>query len=140
MTHLSSAADQAFRRDFEACRTALDDFDHRAHLRLAYIYLVERNSEQAYQAMRESLLAFLAHNNIGSGKYHDTMTRAWILAVHHFMHKTESAESADSFIDQNPIMLDAKIMNTHYSTDLLYSDAAREGFAEPDLSPIPRHD
>ncbi len=32
-------------------------------------------------------------------------------------------DSADSFIDQNPEMLDANIVMTHYSADVLYSVA-----------------
>ncbi len=36
-------------------------------------------------------------------------------------------------------MLDAKIMMTHYSAEVLFSDEARAEFVEPDLEPIPRH-
>jgi len=36
-------------------------------------------------------------------------------------------------------LLDSKIMLTHYSADLLFSDEARARFVEPNLDPIPRH-
>jgi len=55
------------------------------------------------------------------------------------MEATLSSESADSFIDQNPEMLDSKIMMTHYSPEVLVSDGARAQFVEPDLDPIPQH-
>jgi hypothetical protein len=55
------------------------------------------------------------------------------------MHRTPEASGADDFIDRNPMLLDTKIMLTHYSADLLFSDAARENFVEPNLDPIPRH-
>jgi len=45
---------------------------------------------------------------VGPKKYHETITCAWILAARYFMGKKSSSEFADSFIRQNPIMLDAK--------------------------------
>ena len=90
--------------------------------------------------MRETLLRFLARHGVDGSKYHDTLTRAWILAVRHFMARTPDAASADAFIDANPVLLDSKIMLTHYSTELPFSDDARRQFVEPDLDPIPRQD
>lgn len=89
--------------------------------------------------MREALKGFLEFNGVAVSKYHETMTRAWILAVRHFMEATPSSESADAFIEQNPEMLDSKIMMTHYSAELLFSAEARATFVEPDLDPIPRY-
>ena len=104
----------------------------------AYVYLAEFDTEAAYLRMRDALAAFLAHHGVDPAKYHDTLTRAWILAVRHFMEKAD-AESAESFIDQHPEMLDSKIMLTHYSAEVLFSDEARAAFVQPDLEPIPRH-
>jgi len=140
MSSVSSVDDRAFRDRFEALELAPEDFNHRAHLQVAYVYLTEGDTESAYQRMRDTLQAFLKHLGIADGKYHDTMTRAWILAVRHFMEKTGDTTSAASLIDQNPIMLDTKIMETHYSTDLLFSQEARARFVEPDLDPIPQYD
>jgi hypothetical protein len=89
--------------------------------------------------MRDTLLTVLEHNGVDPSKYYDTMTRAWILAVRHFMEATLSSESADSFIDQNPEMLHSNIMMTHYSAEVLFSDEARARLVEPDRDPIPRH-
>ena len=115
------------------------DFSHRQHVRLAYVYLVDCDVNLALDRMRAALVCFLSHHGIPATKYHETLTRAWILAVHHFMHRTPEASSADDFIDRNPMLLDSKIMLTHYSAGLLFSDAARAEFVEPDLDPIPRH-
>ena len=89
--------------------------------------------------MRAALLMFLSHHNIPASKYHETLTRSWLLAVNHFMHRTPEASSADDFIARNAILLDSKIMLTHYSAGRLFSDEARADFVEPDLDPIPRH-
>lgn len=139
MAHLLSAEDREFRVAFESCEFPPAEFNHRAHLRLAYVYLTEHDTESAYALMRESLHRFLEYHGVDLSKYHDTITRAWILAVRHFMEATSNFDSADSFIDQNPQMLDAKIMMTHYSAEVLFSDEARAKFVEPDLDPIPTY-
>lgn len=135
LTLLSTDDDLAFRTAFESCQVA--EFDHRAHVRLAYVYLAEHDTDTAFQRMRDALRGFLAHRDNDPSKYHDTLTRAWIMAVRHFMDRTPSASSADAFIDQNPKLLDAGIMMTHYSAEVLFSPEARAGFVEPDLDSIP---
>ncbi|NNF68056.1 MAG: hypothetical protein HKM98_11160 [Gammaproteobacteria bacterium] len=139
MSFRLSKDDLDFRSRMEACELPLSEFDHRAHLRLAYIYLSGNDSEQALALMRASLHRFLNHNNIDPSKYHETITKAWILATHHFMKKTKKCLSANEFIDSNPEMLDPTIMMTHYSAEVLFSQNARETFVQPDLTPIPRY-
>ena len=139
MRHLLSKEDAIFKTQFETCEFPVSDFDHKSHLRLAYIYLVENTIETAIPMMRESLTRFIQHNGVPASKYHETLTQAWLLAVRHFMHKTEKAESSLSFIDQNPEMLDTNIMLTHYTTDALFSKEARQTFIQPDLEMIPRY-
>jgi hypothetical protein len=140
MPHRTSEADLAFRQRFESRQVLPGEFDHRAHIRLAYVYLVAGSTDQAYKAMRTSLHGFLQHHNIAADKYHDTLTRAWVMAVRHFMEKTGSVESADELMDHNPQMLDSKIMLTHYSAELLFSGEARQRFVQPDIQAIPDYD
>lgn len=90
--------------------------------------------------IRTGLLAFLQHHGVDPSKYHETMTRAWVIAMRHFMEVSPGAESADEFIDANPTLMDAKIMLTHYSADLIFSAEAQARFVEPDLQAIPEHD
>jgi hypothetical protein len=137
MKHALSPEDRRFRTAFEACRVAPQRFDHRAHLRLAYTYLAERDTETALGLMRTALLAFLRHHGVDSAKYHETLTRAWMLAVRHYMERTPACPSADAFIEAHPAMLDARIMLTHYSAEVLFSAEARSRFVAPNLDPIP---
>jgi hypothetical protein len=138
--HDLSVEDIRFRTAFEDGSLPPAQFDHRAHVRLAYTYLAGNSTETAAVLLRASLLAYLRHHGIDTAKYHETMTRAWILAVRHFMALSPDTASADEFIDANPTLLDGRIMLTHYSAELLFSAAARASFAEPDLQDIPRHD
>lgn len=140
MKHLITNEDLEFKGRVESCEFPLSEFDHRAHLRLAYVYLAENNKSIAAKLMRDTLTGLLKHAGIDpSQKYHETLTEAWILAVRHFMNNTNSSESADDFIEKNPVMLDSKIMMTHYSAELLFSRKARQSFVEPNLDPIPRY-
>jgi len=139
MRHSASEEDRRLQAGVESCTVTPAQFDHRAHVRLAYVYLTQHDAESAHDRMRGTLRTFLQCHGVTPTKYHETITRAWILAVRHFMEKTEATESADAFIDRNPEILDAKIMLTHYSADLLFSDSARHTFIEPDRAPIPRH-
>lgn len=140
MKHLISRDDQKFKNRVESCEFSVSDFDHRAHIRLAYVYLVEANTNRAVEHMRNSLTNLLKHAGVDpTQKYHETLTEAWVLAVHHFMNNTDSAESADDFIEKNTAMLDSKIMMTHYSAEVLFSEQARQSFVDPDLEPIPRY-
>jgi hypothetical protein len=137
MKHQISRADCDFRSAFEACLVSPSQFDHEAHVRLAYVYLVEHDVDLAVEKMREALLHFLEHNDIPRSKYHETLTRAWILAVRHFMSRSAARNSAEEFIAANEALLDSKIMLTHYSASVLFSAEARAAFVEPDIDPIP---
>ncbi len=137
--HQLSDADREFVLDFEACRVPPDQFHHREHLRLAYIYLTQSSTEQAHQKVRTAIKAFIRHNQADPDKYHETITQAWILAVDHFMHHSKPAASSDEFVELNPRLLDARIMLSHYSEQALFSDAARAAFIEPDIQAIPKY-
>ncbi|MFC1664172.1 hypothetical protein ACFL17_00905 [Pseudomonadota bacterium] len=141
MKHLVTKEDQVFKSQVEAFEFPVSQFDHRAHIRLAYVYLVQNNdTNESVQLMREALTGLLRHAGVDpAGKYHETLTEAWILAVHHFMNNTENSNSADDFIEQHPVMLDSNTMLTHYSVEVLFSEEARQSFVEPNLDPIPRH-
>lgn len=140
MKHALSLDDQRFRERFEAFRVTPAEFNHRAHVRLAYIYLVENSPEAALERMRAALLGFLRHNGVEVSKYHETLTRAWILAVRHFMEDSPPARSSEAFIERSPALLDSRIMMTHYSAEVLFSPEARGRYVEPDIDPIPSHE
>jgi hypothetical protein len=135
-----SPEDRRFREAFEAGRVAPGELDHRAHVRLAYSYLAEYDDQAALALFRAALLAFLGHHGIDPSKYHETITRAWLLAVRHFMEASSGSTSADEFIEAHPILLDTGILLRHYSASLLHSAGARAGFVAPDLEPIPNHE
>jgi hypothetical protein len=132
----ASKSDLEFVRTFEACDVAPCEFNHFAHLRLAYTYLCQGDLKYAQRRMRKALLAFLDAKAIPRMKFHETLTRAWVMAVSHFMNRRSSA-SFDEFIANSEQLLDTRVMLSHYSAAALFSDRARAAFVEPDLEGIP---
>jgi len=112
-------------------------FNHEAHLRLAYVYLVENDLTAAQERMRGALLGFLATHGIPPEKFHETLTRAWVLAVRHFMSRSPSLCFSEFSAKSQPL-LDSKVMLTHYSSSVLFSPSARASYVEPDLAAIPQ--
>lgn len=136
-THTASKDDLAFRAAFEAGAVAPSAFNHEAHLRLAYVYLVEHGVARAQEHMRSALLSFIQANGVPASKFHETLTRAWVLAVSHFMNRAASASFAEFASNSQPL-LGSKVMLTHYSAETLFLPEARAQFVEPDLEAIPQ--
>ena len=137
--HLLSEDDRALEAAFVSGALQPEEFSHRAHVALAYVYLARGGVESAIDDMRRGIAAYLRHHGIDPAQYHETLTRAWVLAVWHFMSKSGPLRSSADLLERHPVLLDSRIMLTHYSAALLFSDEARKAFAEPDLDPIPRH-
>lgn len=132
------AGDRQFLGAFERCEIPPSQFRHRDHVRLAYIYLTLHDADGALLQMRTSLHRFLAHVGAPATKYHETITRAWLLAVEHFMQKAGAAKDFEGFAASAPQLFREGAMETHYTRELLRSEEARQRFVEPDLEPIPR--
>ena len=130
-------SDREFLHGFESCALSPADFRHRDHVRIAYIYLTLNNADAALAAMRAGLHRFLAHVGAPASKYHETVTRAWLLAVEHFMREAGETKSFEQFAAASPRLFADGAMETHYTRELLWSDAARERFVAPNLQPIP---
>lgn len=135
--HRLSPSDKRFLEDFQACRIEPSAFHHREHLRLAYVLLASMELQKARRHLKEDLLRFLAHHGIDPSGYHETLTGAWLLAVRHFMSQSPSDLDSEGFIEMNPRLLDKEVLLSHYSRDLLDSEAAKAAFLPADIDPIP---
>ena len=130
-------SDRQFLAAFESCALTPAEFRHRDHVRLAYIYLTLNDADTALQRMRSGLQRFLAHLGAPASKYHETVTRAWLLAVEHFMREAGETKTFEQFAAASPRLFADGAMETHYTRELLWSEAARQQFVPPDLQPIP---
>ena len=131
------ASDREFLDAFERCELAPAGFHHRDHVRLAYIYLTQYDAHTTLMKMRSGLQRFLAYVGAPATKYHETITRAWLLAVEHFMREAGPTVNFEQFAAAAPRLFAPRAMETHYTSELLWSTEARRHFVQPDLQPIP---
>jgi hypothetical protein len=136
-------SDDDLLRQFEECTLPFDQWVHRAHVRVAYLYLSRHPFDQAVAMMRAGIRAYNAVHRVPEEPtrgYHETMTRAWLHIIHTTMQIYGPAESAEAFVEGQPQLREKKNLRLFYSPELMMSATAKREFVEPDLAPLPRPD
>jgi hypothetical protein len=110
-------------------------FPHRAHLRMAWLYVTDLGPEQAIEKAAVGIRNLARQNGVPT-LYHDTITRAWVYAVAAAIGHSSSTRFND-FIEEHPRLLDKHLLLEHYTKGVLTSSEARAAWVEPDISPIP---
>jgi hypothetical protein len=128
--------DDEFLAAFEAC--TLDEFHHRDHIKVTYLYLCRHPLDEAIVKVRAGLQALAVAWNapvddLEKG-YHETMTQAWVRLVHLTLSDCGAAESADAFCDQQPQLMHKTRLQLFYSRERLMTWKAKREFVEPDLA------
>src|SRR5437868_13213181 len=93
---------------FDRAAIPLEQWNHRAHLTIAYLILRELPLEQATDRMRHGVQRYNAAHGIAltpTSGYHDTLTIAWMKILHASMAVYGPASSADEFFSQHPHLL-----------------------------------
>lgn len=128
--------DADFMRQIEHCSLPSNLFTHQAHLRFAWLHLRSSGLHRAIPLVNAQLLAYV--NSLGANhKYNQTLTTAAVLAVHHFMKKSQT-DRFDSFIQQFPQLSHSlrELMNRHYSVDIWESPLAKNSYLASDRLPF----
>jgi hypothetical protein len=127
--------DEAFARAFENGGVTPADFNHVAHVRVAWVYLREAASvEDALARMREAIRRFAAAAG-ASNKYHETITVLWMRLLEDVRARGASGELAD-VLRAHPDLADKDLPLQYYSRERLFSDEARAAWVEPDRLPL----
>ena len=138
--HLGSGAragsDEDFLRAFEDLSFPADQFHHREHLRVAWLYLKSSDATRAAERMSAGIRRFANHHGANE-KYHHTVTLFWMRLVAVALVETPDGCAFDEFLAAHPELGDKHLPANYYSPDLLASRAARDGWVEPDLQPLP---
>ena len=114
--------DAAFIDALESGTLPGEQMNHAAHLRLALLF--RGRPEKA----REVLLKYVGR--VGAlVKYNETLTWFWLRAV--------NAHEGDLRALLKTQLADTNLPLRHWSPGLLWSDAARAQWVEPDLRPLP---
>jgi len=133
--------DEAFLSSFEDFTLPFEQWKHRAHIKVAYLYLRQLPYAQALDKIRANIQRYNAATNTPESLergYHETMTQGWLRLVHSTLCEYGPAGSADEFLETQEHLLNRKALRFFYSRDRLISWRAKAEFVEPDLAPLPR--
>ena len=122
--------DREFVAAFESCTLPPEAFPHRAHVRLAWLYLRDGSLLVALTRFVEGLKRY-AGSLGASGKYHETVTWAYMFLIHERMARA-SFDTFEEFAAANPDLFNG-VLERYYSKDTLSSDLARHTFVMPDV-------
>jgi len=125
-----------------ACALSRDEWTHEAHLAACTWLVRERPDVDAERELPGIISRFnvsVGGVNDDHGGYHETITQCFILGVR--LHLATRPEG-DTLLDAvNTLLLSEKGRREwplgFYSRERLFSVAARRGFVEPDLGPLP---
>jgi hypothetical protein len=125
--------DQEFIEAFESCTLPAEEFHHRDHVRLAWLYLRQDSVLAALARFSEGLKRF-AQVQGKSGLYHETVTWAYIFLINERMERTGRSATWEEFAARNGDLLSwkASILKLYYREETLKSELARRVFVLPD--------
>lgn len=126
-------SDQDFLYQFEQKTLPAEDFDHRGHLRLAWLYLNLFPLDVAIVKTTKGIEAYA--NSLGAtGKFHHTLTEA-IIRIMHARVLQGGQETLDEFLSRNPELvrnIRGEVLR-YYSEERLNSPTAKRSFCQPDI-------
>jgi hypothetical protein len=109
----------------------LEEFPHRAHVHVAWLYLRRDTVLRAIERFSVDLRRFaLAKGK--PGLYHETLTLAFLFLIHERM--DEADESFEGFQARNPDLFrwNPSALDRYYRKETLASERARRKFLLPD--------
>lgn len=124
-----------------ACALSREAWTHEAHLGACLWLLTERPDIDIDAEIAGLICRFnesVGGVNDDHGGYHDSITRAYVAGVRLFLRETAGTglmERVNALLLSDMGRRDWALR--FYSRDLLFSVAARRGFVEPDLAPLP---
>jgi hypothetical protein len=130
---------KALVRGFEDCSTPPSQFNHRAHLVVAfsYLHLSGLSVMEAAKRMRAGLYRFLKHHGGDPQVYNETITLFWIKLVHSFLNRTDlSRPAADIANEMIEAYSNSQLIYSYYTKERLSSAEAKKQWLEPDIKGI----
>jgi len=135
--------DEELLRQFEDLTLPFAQWTHRAHVKVAYLYLRAHPFDKALVRMRRGIKAYNAANSVPDGPtsgYDETTTHAFL----HLVAATIGAyadvfpvDGADAFCDAHPQLMTRHALRLFYSPQRRMDPLAKAQFVEPDLAPLP---
>ena len=124
-----SISDDELLAAFEATTLPLAAFDHRAHVRVGYLYLQRHGLGAAIERFGRALRAFAAANG-KDGLYHETITVAFLALINERIAESESG-SWEDFAAANVDLMNRNSLAQFYAPEELAAPEARRVFRLP---------
>jgi len=129
--------DDALWAAFHARALTHAEWTHRAHLRIAWMFVKRYPLDEAHLLFRIALIRLNTVHEVPESAqrgYHETLTRVWLHLVATLL---DDAESSEAFLDRHGELLNREAPLRHYTREHVMSVHARSVFVEPDREPLP---
>jgi len=136
--------DRELLAQFESLTLPFAQWTHRAHLKVAFLYLREHGFDAALDRLRTGIKSYNGANNVPdtpTSGYNETTTHAFLHLIHATMRAygdVMPTPTADAFCDAHPQLQHRHALRFFYSPQCRMHPEAKVRFIEPDLSPLPR--
>src|SRR5687767_661413 len=113
--------DAEFLRQFETRTLPFEQWTHRAHVKVAYLYLRGCGFDEALVRMRAGVKAYNAHRSVPESPtsgYNETTTHAFLHLIAATMRAYGGvfpADTADAFCDLHPQLMTRHALRLFYS-------------------------
>ncbi|KAK7113525.1 uncharacterized protein [Littorina saxatilis] len=134
-----SVGDQLFLQAFEDATLPFEDWNHEAHLRMAWNYIKDYGEEAAQPYIKLGIQKYNERNRdkIQTG-YHETITMFFIHLVSKAIKQSVDADkSFEEFLKHNQHLKDSALLFQYYNKDTLFQEDARHRFIPPDKKELP---
>lgn len=117
------------------------EWNHRAHVRTAYLHVARWPIDEAHLRMRAGIIRLNhRHGLVESAQrgYFETLTRVWLVLVADAARRCVPRPSSSlDLLERRPELLERDLPLAHYSRERLMGTHARAVFVAPDRSPLP---
>lgn len=129
----SNLADDALFDAFHDGTLSPEGFDHRQHVRLAWVCLRRRPLPRVLEGFRTGLERLAAHAG-QPGLYHQTITWTYLLLVAEALERGGPEAGWEEFAAAHPQILapPKELLGSYYRAETLGSELARRCFVLPD--------
>lgn len=136
--------DEEILQALENLSLPFDRWTHRAHVRVAFMYLQRYSFSDAMNRIRTSIKAYNAHHKVpesSTSGYNETTTHAFLQLIAATMSaycQSHPTPDAEGFCDTHPQLMTRHALRLFYSPQRRMHPLAKTQFIEPDLAPLPR--